>query len=253
MHTMLLYFCLFSVLGRGFPVLVEYGAGEAAPPLMLARRFWRRPVPVVAVVLVAVQVIMGVVQLVHPAIIGTLERDPDGGWWRNVTALLVQSDGGIQLVFNLAAMIAVAPVAARTLGTWRTVAIFLISGVAAQVVSTLGWSPRGGGDSVAICGLVGALAVLYALRGREAAVRGREAPVRGREAPVRGREAPVRGREALMGARRTSTRWSALIVPAAGVLLCVLHNNHGVGLVVGSLLGAALAVRSAPTRVARQS
>ncbi|MFJ2171052.1 hypothetical protein [Streptomyces griseofuscus] len=33
----------------------------------------------------------------------------------------------------------------------------------------------------------------------------------------------------------------ALLVPAAGLVLCAMTNNHGVGLLAGSLLGAGLA------------
>jgi rhomboid protease GluP len=156
---------------------------------------WRRPVPPVAVALVLVLAVTGVAQTVHPAIIGSLERDPDGGWWRCLTALLVQSSGWFQTVFNFAALVVVAPVAARTLGNVWTLIVYLVAGVSAQVVSTAGWSPHGGGDSVAICGLVGALAVGYGLRGT-----------------------------------RRELRVAALLIPVAAVVLCVLTNNHGAGL-----------------------
>ncbi|MFI5894020.1 hypothetical protein ACIA5D_28360 [Actinoplanes sp. NPDC051513] len=81
-------------------------------------------------------------------------------------------------------------------------AIFLLASVISHVVSTVTWSPYGGGDSVAICGVVGALSVLYALRGD-----------------------------------RLVLRRHSLLVPVAALVLLLLTNNHGVGLAAGCLLG----------------
>jgi rhomboid protease GluP len=61
---------------------------------------------------------------------------------------------------------------------------------------------------VAICGLVGALAVSYSLRGT-----------------------------------RRDLRLLQLLIPVAALVLCVLTNNHGVGLAVGCVLGVPLAGR----------
>ncbi|MFF3494768.1 hypothetical protein ACFYWS_25855 [Streptomyces sp. NPDC002795] len=110
-----------------------------------------------------------------------------------------------QVVFNLAALFVVAPVAERAFCPARMLAVYVVTGVAAQAVSVAGWGPRGGGDSVASCGRVGALATTYALRGALTAVR---------------RVAPL--------------------VPASGVVLCLLASNHGVGVLTGCALGAAL-------------
>jgi rhomboid protease GluP len=41
------------------------------------------------------------------------------------------------------------------------------------------------------------------------------------------------------------------LIPLAGIVLCVVTNNHGVGLVVGSVLG--LAVSFARPRVAQET
>jgi rhomboid protease GluP len=194
------YLCAAVVVVAGSQVLLELtGFG---PPWEILPRMWRRPVPPVAAGLVLTFAVLGVWQTVHPAIIGSLERDPGGGWWRNVTGLLVQSSGWFQLLFNFAALLVVAPVAARTLGNLWALAVYLIAGIAAQTVSTAGWSPHGGGDSVAICGLVGALALYYLLR----------------------------------GTRRELRRVLALI-PVAGVVLCALTDNHGVGVLAGCVFG----------------
>ena len=217
MHEILLYGCAGVVVAAGSQVLVALAVDEPGPPWVVLRQVWSRPFPWMAASLVALFMVMAVVQVVHPAIIGDLQRDPRGDWWRVATALLVQSSGGFQLVFNWAALIVVAPIAERAIGPAATLAVFLIAGVTAQVVSAAGWSPHGGGDSVAICGLVGALAVLYALRGPRA------------------------------GLRRI-----ALLIPTAALVLLLLTNNHGVGLAVGCLLGLLLAPLAGTARNPRR-
>ncbi|MBY8883594.1 rhomboid family intramembrane serine protease [Streptomyces sp. PTM05] len=206
--TVLLYACAAAVVVPGMRVLVAATAPteQVAGP-QLVRRIWQRPLPVVASVLVVLMAAMAVVQTIAPAVLHHLERVPDGPWWRAPSALLVESSGWIQILFNLAALIAVAPVAERLFGSVRMLLVYLVSGVAAQAVSLASWSKHGAGNSVAICGLVGALAVVYALRGPDAAL-----------------------------------RKLALLVPLAGIVLCAITNNHGVGVLVGCVLGVGLAL-----------
>ncbi|MEU5191621.1 rhomboid family intramembrane serine protease [Streptomyces klenkii] len=217
MDTVMLYGCAAVVIVAGtrlLTTLAEQGGKEVPPPLALLRA-WRPPVPVAAIVLVAAMVVLGMAQMVFPAMVDAMERHPDGAWWRAVTALLVQSSGWFQLLFNLAALVVVTPVAERRFGSWPMVLVFVVSGVAAQAVSMAGWSRQGGGDSVAICGLVGALAAWYAVRG------------------------------SLVALRRV-----VLLIPGAGVLLCLLTNNHGVGLLVGCALGVGWATPARQAEVA---
>jgi rhomboid protease GluP len=208
MRESLLYVCAAVVVAVGSSLLSVLVAGEPGPPWIVLRRAWERPVPWAALALVAVLTVMAIAQLVHPAVIGDLQREPHGGWWRCVTALLVQSSGSVQLIFNWLALVVVAPIAERAIGAAATLAVFLLAGVISHVVSTAGWSPHGGGDSVAICGLVGALSTLYALRGN-----------------------------------RPPLRRLSLLIPAAALVLLLLTNNHGVGLAAGCLLGLPLARR----------
>ncbi|MFJ9176199.1 rhomboid family intramembrane serine protease [Streptomyces sp. NPDC102360] len=208
LRTVLLYCCAVAVIVPGIQILAAVtsaSTGTDGPPT--PRRIWHRPVPPAAVLLVAVMVALAVVQSVVPSLVDHLERVPGGPWWRAVTALLVQSSGWFQVVFNLAALAVVAPIAERAFGAVRMLGVYVVSGVAAQVVSMAGWSPRGAGDSVAVCGLVGALATAYALRG------------------------PLH-----------TVRRLALLVPVSGIVLCLIDNNHGVGVVVGCALGAVFTV-----------
>ncbi|MFI8462054.1 rhomboid family intramembrane serine protease [Kitasatospora sp. NPDC085464] len=227
-HEIGLYASAAGVVGVGLRALVLAGpanaagaggvpAGGGGPGEVLAvvrEGLARRPR--VTLGLFAVMAVMAVVQYLVPSVIGDLMRRPDalsdGQWWRAVTALLVQSSGVGQIVFNLSALLVIGAVAEAVLGRWRTLVVFLVGGVSAHVVSLAGWSTRGGGDSVAICALLGALAVTCLL----------------------GATAPPRPFKDI---------WYLLLVPAAGTLLCLMQNNHGVGLVAGCLLGLALVPR----------
>ncbi|MFI7241624.1 rhomboid family intramembrane serine protease [Streptomyces qinglanensis] len=205
-HTLALYGCAAAVVVPGTRLITARPEGQQAGPGRLLADLWRRPVPRAAAVLTGVMVAMAVVQSAAPDVIPHLERAPHGPWWRAATALLVQTSGWPQLAFNLAALAVVAPAAERGLGTVRTLVVFLLSGSAAHVVSMAGWSVHGGGDSVGVCGLVGALAAAYALDGR-----------------------------------RRPLRYLSVLVPTAGAVLCLLENNHGIGVLTGVLLGAVAA------------
>lgn len=197
MHSVVLYGCAAAVVVPGLQLLAalaaEGGPAQVPPPVALLRA-WRRPVPRVAVVLLAVMVVLGVVQTTVPGTVDALARQPHGAWWRAGTALLVQSSGWFQLLVNLAALAVVAPVAERRFGAWRTVLVLAVSGVTAQAVSMAGWSPRGGGDSVAICGLVGTLA---------AGTRCAAAP-----SPCGGRRSPSPRRASCCACSPTTTAWA---------------------------------------------
>ncbi|MET9362052.1 rhomboid family intramembrane serine protease [Streptomyces sp. NPDC006632] len=216
LRTVILYGCAAAVVLPGVEVIKSLvGGGRHMSPVEPLRALWGRPVPWVAAVTTGAMTVMAVVQTAAPSIMDHLRREPGAPWWRAVTALLVQTSGWYQLAFNLAALIVVAPAAQRAFGPAVMPVVFLASGVAAQAVSMAGWSPTGGGDSVALCGLVGALAVTEALR----------------PGPLPRRLLP-------------------LLIPAAGVVLCVLHNNHGVGVLVGCALGATLTVLRGRRRMA---
>ncbi|MFD7453234.1 rhomboid family intramembrane serine protease [Kitasatospora sp. NPDC059827] len=198
--------------GTGGPAGGGAGPGEvlAVVRAALARRPW------VTLALFAVMAVMAVVQYAVPSVVGDLMRQPgalsDGQWWRAGSALLVQSSGITQIAINLPALLVVGAVTEAALGWWRTLVVFLVGGILAHVVSLAGWSTQGGGDSVAVCALLGALAVSCLL---------------GANPPRR----PFRD------------TWYVLLIPAAGMLLCLLQNNHGAGLVAGCLLGLALVPR----------
>ncbi|MGW2817816.1 rhomboid family intramembrane serine protease [Streptomyces sp. NPDC001415] len=218
LHTVILYGCAAAVVLPGVQIVQAEAGGRRVSPIELLRALWRRPVPWVAVALVTLMAAMAVAQTAAPSVMDHLQREPGAPWWRSVTALLVQTSGWVQLTFNLAALVAITPVAQRRLGPVWMPLVFLASGVTAQAVSMAGWSPIGGGDSVALCGLLGALAVTQTLR----------------PSPLPARLLP-------------------LLIPAAGLTLCALNNNHGAGILAGCALGTLLAVRGLGSAAAREA
>lgn len=157
-------------------------------------------------VLAAVLVMIGLQYTVH-GLSDHLTRQPDalhnGQWWRVFTALFIQSSGPLQIAVNIPALAVAGPIAERTLGPARWLLIFFGSGAAANIVSEAGWSRHGGGSSIAICGLVGALAVVCLAR----------------------------------GANPKRQRVNAAAILAAGAFLCAIENNHGAGLLAGCVFG----------------
>lgn len=195
----------------------EPGPGQVNPVRAVIAAWARRPV--VTALVLAATIVMAVLQYAVPGLRADLMREPgalhDGQWWRMFTALFIQSSGFVQIAINLPALFVVGAVAEWVIGPWRWLVVYFVSGAAANYVSLVSWSRHGGGSSVAICGLVGALVVLCVMRGARANI-------------------------------PAQFRFTALLVPAAGVFLCFLRNNHGVGLVTGCVLGLLIAFFSRP-------
>lgn len=234
-REIVLYACAAVVFAAGIKVIgAVFPAQRPAEPdtpdrlVRIAVTAWRRPAWLTGAFLL-VTVVLTALQWPFPAVLHALERDPNGlaagQWWRLVTAQFVQSSGLIQTVVNLPALALVGAVAETVLGRVGWLFAYLAGGITANAVSAAGWAPTGAGTSVFICGLVGALATSYLIR---------------------------------------ATDWSrprmlAPLIPAAGIVLCLLANNHGIGLLTGSVIGAVISAvgallslrRTAAVRTAR--
>jgi len=219
-HEIELYASAAVVVGAGQPLLIGLSAtprGERSPVRILSAIWCRRPWATATVMVVMVAMI--VLQYTVHGLSDQLMRQPgalrDGRWWRVFTALFIQSSGLIQIVVNVGALAVAGPIAERVLGPRSWLLVFFGSGLVANIVSEAGWSRHGGGDSVAICGLVGALAAVCLLRVGE------------------------------FGSDHVKNpghlRLTALAIPAAGTFLCAISNNHGVGLLTGFVFGLAVA------------
>lgn len=131
---------------------------------LVRRRFGLRWFPVATVVVFAVTATAGVLQALVPGMLGALERTPaglHGDWWRSLTSLFVQDGGVAGTVSNLAFLLVMGVLAEQFLGPGRWLVCYFGAGLAGELVG-YAWQPRGAGNSVAVCGLAGALVVALA-------------------------------------------------------------------------------------------
>ena len=123
----------------------------------MARRF-----PVLTAVVSTVAVAAAVTQYAATSAVPALERDLDGllrgEWWRLVTPLLVQTLGWHQVAANLVTLALLGLIAEWLVGRWRWWVLFAAGTVGGQLAAYAMREP-GGGDSIAICGLAGGVAV----------------------------------------------------------------------------------------------
>ncbi|HVW71468.1 MAG TPA: rhomboid family intramembrane serine protease [Steroidobacteraceae bacterium] len=147
-------------------------------------------------------------QLLHPTLLAALERDRHkmlhGEWWRAFTALFVQDGwlpGGLT---NLSALLLLGGLAEQVLRRLEWMVIYSLGALVAEGVA-LAWQPVGGGNSVAVCSLAGALLAL-----RPPAARAPSSSI---------------------------LRTAAL---ASAALLVVLRDIHGVAILAGTALEAGL-------------
>jgi membrane associated rhomboid family serine protease len=123
--------------------------------------------PVVTLVATAVAAAAAVAQYTLPAMTPALQRGnvlpAPGQWWRLVTPLLVQTLGWYQVVANLVTLVIIGAITECLLGRWLWLALFCAGTLGGQAAA-FAWHQPGGGDSIAICGLAGGVAVALLAR-----------------------------------------------------------------------------------------
>ena len=126
-----------------------------------------RRLPWLTIAVFAVTGAVTAAQLVWPQMIALLERAPTmiTGWevWRFSTAWLVQSDGWPQIWINFPALAVIGAIVERSIGRLPWAAAYITGGLAGEIAGVF-WQPVGGGNSVAICGLIGLLAAFQLTR-----------------------------------------------------------------------------------------
>lgn len=126
---------------------------------------FRTPRLTVAVFVVTLAVTMA--QLVWPEVLPALRRQPsmiaEGEVWRFASAWLVHDEGVRQIAFNLTALAIAGTLVEIMLGGVAWVIAYAGAGLAGEIAGIF-WQPVGAGNSVAVCGLVGALAAWQAMR-----------------------------------------------------------------------------------------
>ncbi|MEV4537414.1 rhomboid family intramembrane serine protease [Asanoa sp. NPDC049518] len=124
-----------------------------------------RRIPLTLAVL-AVTAAFSLSQFAFPAVLTTLQRTPairDGQVWRLFTSLLVQDGGWFGTISNLLFLLLIGALAELTVRRWLWATCYFGCGLAAEGIA-LAWQPFGGGNSIAICGLAGALTVALLTR-----------------------------------------------------------------------------------------
>jgi membrane associated rhomboid family serine protease len=117
--------------------------------------------PVVTASVFAVTALAAVAQAVVPGMLSQLERDPaalHGEEWRLLTALFVQDGGAVGAISNLAFLAVIGAAAEQVLSHPRWLLHYFGVGVAVELIG-VSWQPVGGGNSIAVCGLTGAVAL----------------------------------------------------------------------------------------------
>ncbi|AWK73674.1 rhomboid family intramembrane serine protease [Rhodococcus oxybenzonivorans] len=171
--------------------------------------------PRTAVVLWSVVAVPSLLQFVFPAILDAFDREPDrirdDQWWRIVTSVAVQDGGIAGTLLNLAVLAWVAPLAVKVWGSARTVLLFVAGQVIFGLFTAFLFPSSGAGNSGATLTLAASIAGLMVMQSKE---------------------------------------WRALALSAgvvlAGVLLVAVGDAHGLAVLTGALLGAALATVSPP-------
>jgi membrane associated rhomboid family serine protease len=202
--------------------------------------------PVLAAIVFAATAAISVTGLASHAVQVQLERTPaaaHGQWWRIFTSLFVQ-DSVAGAVSNLAFLLILGALAEQVSSRGRWLAAYFGAGIAGELAG-LGWQPAGAGNSVAVCGLAGILAVAAWREESRLPRAGSFVVLLWCGALLATWWAPLIGLgiAAAIGSQRLSqVSWRGLriAVPAAviatGALLAAVRNIHGAALLAGLLL-----------------
>ncbi|MFC9834730.1 rhomboid family intramembrane serine protease [Rhodococcus sp. NPDC127530] len=203
--------------GAGWPSAVLFAVVLVLATLLGSTRIGEvrltRP-PRTAVVLWLLIAVPSLLQIVVPAVLDALERDPtqirDHQWWRIVTSVAVQDGGLAGTVVNLLVLAWVAPLAVRVWGGVRAVLLFVASQIIFGLFTAFLFPSPGAGNSGATLALAASFAGLV-MQSKQ---------------------------------RRVLAASGGIVL--AGVLLVVVDDAHGLAVLTGALLGAALATVSPP-------
>jgi membrane associated rhomboid family serine protease len=210
--------------------------------------------PVATLLVLAVTAAMSVTQWLSPGLLGRLERTPaelHGQPWRILTSLFVQDGGLVGTISNLAFLLVLGTAAEQFVSGRRLFLAYFGVGAVSELVGYL-WQPVGGGNSVAVCGLAGVLAVAMWRNDPRlpaftepatllwcAAVLGTVSNRLYLAFVVAGVFA-VRFQTRFRSRGLSTSRAVAAVVVLSTAVLVVLHNIHGGALLVGLALGAGM-------------
>lgn len=217
----------------------------------MTMRFGLRRFPVVTAVVFAVTGLSNVLQFLVPGMLARLERAPAGlrgDWWRTVTALLVQDGGVAGTLSNLAFLVAAGAVAEQVTSRPRWLLGYFGAGLTGELAG-YAWQPHGGGNSIAVCGLAGVVAVALWRRDTLLPPYAPTIVLIWCGALLAGIWYPlvaagvVAGVLARAGAERgvPVSRWVTAGALLTGVVMAAVRDIHGAALVAGIVIAALLA------------
>ncbi len=217
----------------------------------MTTRLWRFPF-----LTATVFVVTGLTNTLQFAVHGTLEHlertsaGLHGDWWRTVTALFTQDGGVAGTVWNLTLLVMVGAVAEQLVSRPWWLAGYFGAGLAGELAG-YAWQPVGAGNSVAICGLAGAIVVtLWFGAGRVTGVAAMVlllwcgGLVAALWAPLIGAGIVLGAAGRIAGDRGVAVgRPAAVLALASGVALAAHRDIHGAALLAGIVIAALPAVR----------
>jgi membrane associated rhomboid family serine protease len=187
------------------------------------------------------------VQFAVPGTLQKLERTPaglHGDGWRTFTSLFVQDGGVFGTASNLVFLVLVGTIAEQVVSRPRWLVQYFGVGLAIELLA-YSWQPTGGGNSIAVCGLTGAVGIALATDDErlpgfaDLAVLlwcGALIGTTTKSAYIVAVGACVASSAATRIAIERGVvihRWVAAAVLAVGVVLSVLANIHGAALILG--------------------
>lgn len=181
----------------------------------------RAPRPA-ALALIAVVAVPSLIELGWHGIYTALYRAPDQiklhhQYWRLVTGSIVQ-DGGLEgTIFNLLVLFVIATLAVYAWGPARATGLFVVGVIGFNLTATYAFASPGGGNSAATIFLATTMVGL-------AAVRRRVVPVLA----------------------------AAAVVLVAGAVLLADNDAHGIPILAGLAIGAALTLVTHPDKAAQR-
>jgi rhomboid protease GluP len=118
--------------------------------------------PIATIALLLITALGTVLARYSPVFLAAVERTPDmlsqHQWWRLVSPVLANPEGWGQILTNFLALAFVGLLAESFWGSGPLVALYLAGAISGQLAG-LAWRPEGAGSSVAVCALLGAVAI----------------------------------------------------------------------------------------------
>lgn len=177
----------------------------------------RARLPVTTITVFAITAAATTLQYFFP-LMAVFERRPGAvtahEYWRLITPIFFHPEGWRQIVFDLTALAIIGTIVERIFGGRRWLLLYFAAGVTGEITG-FAWKPLGAGSSVAICGLLGALAAWL-----------------------------------LRNPRPMQSRFGGIVILVGAVILTARRDLHGPPLLVGIALGWAMFGRAAQRSIA---